>query len=283
MTAIQTVAWNSTAVIKTRLKGLNFPKEIRNLIAKKCKLRRKWHQSRNPHNKDIQNRVSQQLSKEIRTMKQSLINKFLTELTPDSSTEYSLWKATKYLKSSIAQVPPIKKADERWAYNNLEKAITVAQHLEKRFHLNPGLDTLAVLNSNVYLDKIPLVTPREVAKEIRTNLNPKKAPGFDLTAGEIVKNFKRKALVKLTTLINACIRLNYIPDAWKTAEVIMIVKPGKNLSERESYQPISLLPVMSKLILKRLKPIIAEKHLVPMHQFGFRKKSLYSKPGAVYR
>jgi hypothetical protein len=67
-------------------------------------------------------------------------------------------------------------------------------------------------------------------------------------------------------LINACIQLNYIPDAWKTAEVIMIPKPGKNLSEMESYRPISFLPIMSKLfeklVLKRLKPIIADKHKV---------------------
>jgi hypothetical protein len=98
-------------------------------------------------------------------------------------------------------VPPIKEADERWAYNNLEKALTVA-HLEKRFHINPGLDTLPILNSNVYLDKIPLATPREVAEEIRTNLNPQKAPGFDLITGGSLKNFKRKAVVKLTMLIN---------------------------------------------------------------------------------
>jgi hypothetical protein len=69
--------------------------------------------------------------------------------------------------------------------------------------------------------------------------------------------------------------LNYIPDAWKTAEVIMIPKHGKNLSEVESYRSTSLLPIMSKLseklILKRLKPIIAEKHLMPTHQFGSRK------------
>jgi hypothetical protein len=81
-------------------------------------------------------------------------------------------------------------------------------------------------------------------------------------------------LVKLTT-VNACIRLNYIPDAWTTAEVIMIPKPGKNLNEVESYRPVSLLLIMlkrfEKLILKRLKPIIAEKQLVPAHHFGFRK------------
>jgi hypothetical protein len=88
-------------------------------------------------------------------------------------------------------------------------------------------------------------------------------------------NFKRKSLVKLTRLINACIRLNYIPDAWKTAELITIPKPCNNLREVESYRPISSLPIMlklfEKLILKRYEPIVSGKHLVPTHQFGFRK------------
>jgi hypothetical protein len=109
MTAIPEAAWNSTPVIRTKLKGLNFPKEIRNLIAEKSKLRRKWHQSRNPHVKDLLKRASQQLSKEIKAIQQSSISKLLTELTQDSSTEFSLRKATKYLKRPIAQVPPIKK------------------------------------------------------------------------------------------------------------------------------------------------------------------------------
>jgi hypothetical protein len=76
-------------------------------------------------------------------------------------------------------------------------------------------------------------------------------------------------------------RLNYISDEWKTAEVIMFPKP-----EVESYWTISLLSIMSKLfekqILKRLKPIIAEEHLVPTHEFGFRKKSLDNTTGASY-
>jgi hypothetical protein len=112
---------------------------------------------------------------EIKTIKQSSINKFFAELIQDSSAEYSLRKATKYLKRPIAKVPPIKKTDGRWARNNLEKANIFAQHLEKIFHPYPRLDTLPVLNSNDYLDKIPLATPTEVAEEIRTNLNPKKS------------------------------------------------------------------------------------------------------------
>jgi hypothetical protein len=68
-------------------------------------------------------------------------------------------------------VPPITKTDGRWARNNL----TVAQHLEKRFHPHPGLGTSPVLKSNDYLDRISLATPREVAEGIRTNLNPKRS------------------------------------------------------------------------------------------------------------
>jgi predicted metallopeptidase len=53
-------------------------------------------------------------------------------------------------------------------------------------------------------------------------------------------------------------------------------KPGKLPSEKTSYRPISLLPIVSKifekLLLKRLKPIIEEKNLIPSHQFGFRNR-----------
>lgn len=55
----------------------------------------------------------------------------------------------------------------------------------------------------------------------------------------------------------------------------MIQKPGKPSDQVKSYRPISLLPVLSKvlesLFLTRLMPIIESKNLIPPHQFGFRK------------
>lgn len=83
-------------------------------------------------------------------------------------------------------------------------------------------------------------------------------------------------MVKLTTLINASIRLKHVPVSWKVSDVIMLPKPGKNHNEVESYRPIALLPIMSKLfeklLLKRLKLIIEKYQLIPTHQFGFRSK-----------
>ena len=125
-------------------------------------------------------------------------------------------------------------------------------------------------------EEIKLVTATEVKNEISNNINPKKAPGFDLITGEVLQQLPRKAIVKITKLINAAFRLKYVPRLWKVADVIMIPKPGKPLHDAASYRPISLLPVMSKLfeklLIKRLKPIIERKNLIPNHQFGFRSK-----------
>jgi hypothetical protein len=94
---------------------------------------------------------------------------------------------------------------------------------------------------------IAFVTPKEVAKEIKININPKKAPGYDLITGKILKNLPKKAIIKLTHLINAVFCLKHVPDAWKMTEVIMIPKQGKPPNEVTTYRPISLLPIISKL------------------------------------
>lgn len=54
--------WNSTSVINRKVKGLNFPKGNRVLIAENRKLSKGWYQSRSPHDKTLFNRATQQLT-----------------------------------------------------------------------------------------------------------------------------------------------------------------------------------------------------------------------------
>ena len=62
----------------------------------------------------------------------------------------------------------------------------------------------------------------------------------------------------------------------KAAEVLMIAKPGKPATEVSSYNSISLLSALSKLLeklfIKQLKQIIDENLRIPIHQFGFREQ-----------
>jgi hypothetical protein len=91
---------------------------------------------------------------------------------------------------------------------------------------------------------------KEILIAIKRNINPKKAPGFDMIKGEILKQLAQKAIVKLTHLYNATYRLKYVPSYWKAAEMSMLPKPGKPGTEVTSYRPISLLPVLPKLLEK---------------------------------
>ena len=95
---------------------------------------------------------------------------------------------------------------------------------------------------------------KRLIADIKTN----KTPGFDLINGKIIKELLPKAVRMLTIIFNTTLILRYFPIHWKAAQVIMLLKSGKNLyTHTVSYRPIWLLSIFSKLlekiILNRLK------------------------------
>ena len=56
----------------------------------------------------------------------------------------------------------------------------------------------------------------------------------------------------LLHLYNAIFRLEYWPKTLQQARVIMILKPGKNPNDVQLHRPISLLPVIAKILEKLL-------------------------------
>ena len=258
---------------------LTYPLEIRKLVQQKRRARRTWHSTRNPTDKTEWNRVSKILHDKIKEMKNETFKTYLSSLTATVNTEYSLWKATRHMKRPRVQIPPLRKEDGTWARSEQEKAEIYARHLEHVFMpntINSELDILHCQPLNATREKIKHFSPLEVAKEIDNNLNPKKSPGYDEISPKMLKELPRKAIIHLTHIYNAILRMEYIPEQWKRAQVIMLLKPGKPPENVASYRPISLLPSLSKLLekllLKRLKPIIERKNLIPEHQFGFRNK-----------
>ena len=235
---IQTAAWNNTKVINRKTVGINYPVEVRNLVREKRRLRRKWQQSRDPTDKTSLNNETQQLKREIQKLKEESMSAYLSKLSACEETNYSLWKATKKMKNAITAIPPIRNHDGKWIREDKLKAEAFADHLANTFRPHDGLNTQLPKLKNQSKENIDLVTPAEVAKEIRTNLNPRKAPGYDLITGEVLKHLSRKGIVMLTYICNAAFRLKHVPDCWKVAEVIMLPKPGKPTNDIKSYRPI---------------------------------------------
>jgi hypothetical protein len=69
-------------------------------------------------------------------------------------------------------------------------------------------------------------TPNDVKNEIQ-NYSLKIFPGFDLIIAEVAKYLPKKAIVLLTVLINASLRLAFFPQLWKFSTIIIFPKPKK--------------------------------------------------------
>lgn len=281
---IQQAAWNSTPIHNgMNKKQQNCTDIIREAVANKRKIRKIWMSTKSPRDKERFNSAAKNLKEMIQKQKNNEIEKYLCNLTATDATEYSLWKATSKIRRTQENIPPIRKTDGSWARDDAEKAKTFAEHLSKVFQPHPTQLTTEndeiqqFLESPYQLDSpIKAVTTEEIKDMIRKNLSPKKAPGYDLITGAIIKQLPEKALKMLRIIYNAIMRVGHFPSQWKVGQIIMIAKPGKPPEEVTSYRPISLLPILSKLFeklfLKRLNPIIDTKKLIPEHQFGFRSK-----------
>jgi len=107
-------------------------------------------------------------------------------------------------------------------------------------------------------------------------LRTKKAPGYDLITGRILKELTEVGLRAITLIFNSVMRTGYFPTQWKVSQIITILKPGKPADEVTSYRTITLLPILSKLyeklFLTRLQPPHHEQRTIPDHKFGFRQK-----------
>jgi len=233
---IQHAAWCSTPKFGNKTPKIKYPRYIKDLIIKRRKLRRKWHQSRSPADKSNFNRGNDVLRREIRKYKNECFNTHLQSLSADKISDYSLWKAAKNVNRPIRHAPPIKMNDNSWAKTDQQKVDAFAEHLKNTFTPNEGDQTLPI--NEVWLERrvrIPKVTSHEVVAEIK-RMKMKKSPGFDWITAEILHNLPKICIDKLVHIINCCFS-HMVPAYWKVAEVIMIPKPGKPPHMISSYIP----------------------------------------------
>ena len=91
---------------------------------------------------------------------------------------------------------------------------------------------------------IPL-SPDQIKKYIN-HMESRKAPDTDGLSILMLKHASRKILCQIYYIFPSATTLSYFPAAWKISKVIPIPKPGKPTS----YRPISLLPILGKLLEK---------------------------------
>jgi hypothetical protein len=163
------------------------------------------------------------------------------------------------------------------------KSTRIAKHLADVFQPHPSEnepeveEALIQLLESSYQLELPIKRfKRAEVQEVISNLNPTDSSGYDLITGKILKELPITGIKYLTQLLNAVLLKGYFPAQWKVAQVILILKLGKPPNELTSYQPMSFLPIVSKvcekLLLKRLLKVVENNGFIPNHLFGFRAR-----------
>ena len=88
-------------------------------------------------------------------------------------------------------------------------------------------------------------TISDFLKELKTN----KATGIDNLSGRFLKDGSKVLATTLAQICNLSIKLSTVPDECKIVKLKPLYKKGKK-TDTKDYRPISLLPVISKILEK---------------------------------
>ena len=109
---------------------------------------------------------------------------------------------------------------------------------------------------------------------ISKNTKVSKAAGLDNLSGRFLKDGATVFAKPITDLCNLSITSGKFPDSCKIAKLKPIYKKG-SLTEASNYRPISLLPLISKVIEKvihdQTSAFLNSRNLLYNYQSGFRK------------
>ena len=101
-----------------------------------------------------------------------------------------------------------------------------------------------------------------------------KAAGIDDLSGRFLKDDSRVLSKPLSELCNLSIKLGSFPDACKIAKLKPLFKKGSKTNP-SNYRPISLLPLISKVIEKliheKTSTFLSNNEILYNYKSGFRK------------
>lgn len=110
---------------------------------------------------------------------------------------------------------------------------------------------------------------------LKKKLKRKKSTGLDELPPGMLKDCAQHLIVPLHHIINQSLRSSTVPNAWKQAKIVPLFKSG-DTNKPENYRPISVLPILSKLLEKavhtQLMEFLENEKLLNDSQFGYRAK-----------
>ena len=153
--------------------------------------------------------------------------------------------------------------------DNTSSIKTKADLFNKYFHSVYTVDEVNDINDSYRTNLTSISFHEGDVYNILSSLDPTKAGGIDEISASFLKHCSLGLCYPLHHLYSVSLAIGRIPQEWRTHLITPIYKSG----DRSDYRPISLLPIVSKvlerIIYDRIVPHISQQ-LHPS-QFGFSK------------
>ena len=155
------------------------------------------------------------------------------------------------------------------AITDLDKATMFNDYFYSTFNFAPELPLPPInYQEDVELSHI-ILSVNEVGEQLRL-INTAKAIGPDGLPSDVLKTCYKELTPSLTNIFNQSLSEGLVPQAWKCANIVPIFKKG-NSNVVSNYRPVSLLPIISKILEKLVHNNIIT-NLIPkitLKQHGF--------------
>ena len=140
-----------------------------------------------------------------------------------------------------------------------------------------GIDCIKNYYKNLNLEENCFIlkpTNEVVILKLLEDINPSKAAGLDNLSGKFLRDGATLLAEPITKLCNLSIELATFPDDCKIAKLKPLFKKGSKI-DPQNYRPISLLPLISKIIEKVIhnqsQEYLDKHNILYKYQSGFRK------------
>ena len=121
-----------------------------------------------------------------------------------------------------------------------------------------------------HFTKVSEKTISDFLEELKTN----RATGIENLLGRFLKEGSKVLATPIAKVCHLSIKLSAVPDECKIAKLKPLYKKSKN-TDPKNYRPISLLPVISKILEKvthdQTMDFVTKRYVLYKFQSGFRK------------
>ena len=181
-----------------------------------------------------------------------------------SSDAKTFWKLYKIVTRKESSIPVLRIPDTGPVCNDMEKAIILNNQFFSNFnHATSSLrDSSITYNfENLSPSNFPeeFLCTEDKMLSLITSLDTTKSTGADGVSAKMLKSTAPYIAKSLTNLFNTSLKSGKFPSDWKVARIVPIPKGG-DPENPGNYRPISILPVLSKLLEKHLHDLLS-RHL----------------------